>query len=276
MLRRPETVSSEMLFLTELLVPQSAVELQLAVISRLADQSDPQVAEVLFEGWRSYSPVLKTQVLDVVGSRTAWTTTLLAKLKSNLVSLAEISPAMRQRLLSTSDVGLAAEWNEMFATAGQSDRKQVIEDYQPALVLEGDAVRGKIVFQKNCSACHRLADVGYDVGPNLASLTDKSSAAMLTAMLDPNASVEAKYLTYGVLTVDGRLQTGMLDTETGSSITLLSTEGKRETILRSDIEELRALGISLMPVGIEKDVSAADIADIIRFVQSAGSSVNGS
>ncbi|MCC7333905.1 MAG: hypothetical protein IT422_02345 [Pirellulaceae bacterium] len=71
--------------------------------------------------------------------------------------------------------------------------------------------------------------------------------------------------------MDGRLQTGMLDTETGSSITLLSTEGKRETILRSDIEELRALGTSLMPVGIEKDLSAADIADIIRYVQFAGS-----
>ncbi|MCC7335028.1 MAG: c-type cytochrome, partial [Pirellulaceae bacterium] len=234
MLRHPKRYSSELRFLAELLVPQSAVDMQLAVIRRLAEQSDGQVAVVLLAGWRSYSPLLKARVLDVVSSRSGWAMTLLAQIKSNQVSLAEISPAMRQRLLSTKDTVLAAEWDKLFATAGQSDRKQTIEDYQPVLGLEGDAGRGKIAFQKNCSACHRLGDVGHDVGPNLTALTDKSSVAMLTAILDPNASVEAKYLTYGVLTVDGRLQTGMLDTETGSSITLLSTEGKRETILRSD------------------------------------------
>ena len=276
MLRHPKTYASELQFLAELLIPQSAVDLQLAVISRLADQSDAQVAEVLFAGWRAYSPLLKTRVLDVTSSRTAWTYTLLTQLKSNLVSLAEISPAMQQRLLSTKDTVLASEWSKMFATAGQSDRKQVIEDYQSALDIEGDAARGKMAFQKSCSACHRLGDVGHDVGPNLASLTDKSSAAMLTAILDPNAAVEAKYLTYGVLSVDGRIQTGMLDTETGSSITILSNEGKRDTILRTDIEELRALGTSLMPVGIEKELSATDVADIIRFVQSAGTSESGS
>ena len=59
----------------------------------------------------------------------------------------------------------------------------------------------------------------------------------------------------------------MLSTETGSSITLLAAEGKSESVLRTDIEELRSTGKSLMPDGVEKDLTHQDIADVIDYVR---------
>jgi hypothetical protein len=48
---------------------------------------------------------------------------------------------------------------------------------------------------------------------------------------------------------------------------LLAEEGKRQTILRSDIEELRASTQSLMPNGLEKELNSQDLADLIQFVR---------
>ena len=74
--------------------------------------------------------------------------------------------------------------------------------------MTGDAQAGAAVFAKRCAVCHRLRGVGHEVGPNLASLTDYSPQALLTAMLDPNRAVEAKFLDYVAVTTGGLTYTG--------------------------------------------------------------------
>jgi putative heme-binding domain-containing protein len=99
------------------------------------------------------------------------------------------------------------------------------------------------------------------------SITDKSLASLLAAVLDPSAAVESRYISYGVLTDDGRIHNGLLSTETASSMTLLNSESKSVTILRSEIEEIRASGKSLMPEGLEKEVTQQDMADLLQFLR---------
>ncbi|WP_442505455.1 HEAT repeat domain-containing protein [Novipirellula sp. SH528] len=266
LLRQDDMYADDMRLLSNLLVPQSAVELQLAVVDRLALQDDQQVAEVLLAGWQSYGPSLRARVLDVLASRTQWSNMLLTAVQSRRVSSGEISPSMRERLLATKDETLRTAWTEAFTASTSPDRKQVIERYQTALTLTGDVERGRKVFATSCAACHKIGNVGHDVGPNLASITDKRPPTLLANIMDPSAEVEARYLTYIVVTVDGRVLNGLLATETGSSITLISNEGKRETILRTEIEELRASGKSLMPEGLEKDLSPQAVADLFALL----------
>jgi putative heme-binding domain-containing protein len=124
-----------------------------------------------------------------------------------------------------------------------------------------------------------LRDIGTQVGPDLVSLTDKSAAALLTAILDPNKAVEAKYLAYTAVTQDGRTVNGMITSETGNSITLAGPDGKPVTLLRADIEEFIATNKSFMPEGVEKSaaidgkesaLSAEAMSDLIAFIQSSG------
>ena len=89
-------------------------------------------------------------------------------------------------------------------------------------------------------------------------------------MLDPNQAVEVKFLEYIALTTDGRQPAGILARETTTDITLQAPEGKQFVILRKDIDLLRTTGKSLMPDGIEKDLSHQDLADLIRYLQSQG------
>ena len=130
-------------------------------------------------------------------------------------------------------------------------------------------MRGKEIFSKSCANCHRLNALGHAVGPDLAALKDRSSQAILIAVLDPNRAVENKYLNYAVETEDGLIFTGMLADETTATITLRGPENKEKQILRNEIETLTATGKSIMPEGMEKDLTPANLADVIAYLQAA-------
>ena len=60
---------------------------------------------------------------------------------------------------------------------------------------------------------------------------------------------------------------GVIVTETANSITFKSAGSLEETILRSDIEDLRSSGLSLMPEGLENALKPQDLADVITYVR---------
>jgi putative heme-binding domain-containing protein len=138
------------------------------------------------------------------------------------------------------------------------------------LNLQGDPRRGAEVFAKNCATCHKLGGVGYEVGPDLASLGDKSPQALMIAVLDPNRAVEARYVNYTATTKAGLTHTGVLASETGNSVTLIGPDGKKQVILRTDLDELVSSGKSAMPEGLEKEIKPQDLADLIAQVRSVG------
>ena len=136
--------------------------------------------------------------------------------------------------------------------------------------IAADATRGTEIFKKRCATCHKLKDIGTSVGSDLVSLTDKSTAALLTAILDPNKAVEAKFLAYTAVNKQGQTFSGLIAAETGNSITLMAADGKQHTLLRADLDEFISSTKSFMPEGLEKDVSPSELADVIAFVQSSG------
>jgi len=253
--------------LQNMLTPQTPPAVQEAAIRHLSQQKKVSIAKILLAGWGSHSPLIRSQVLSVLSSRSEWTSELLTQMESGTVAAGEIDAAMRQRLLTTRDEALRARLEKIFASGTSADRNAVMESFRPALGLTGDVARGAILFGKKCSTCHKQGGVGHEVGPNLASLTTRTPESLFTAILDPSAAVETKYLNFVVATTSGRSIIGLLSTETGSSITVLGAEAKSEAILRSDIEELRSTGKSLMPDGMEKDYSHQDLADVIEYVR---------
>ena len=72
------------------------------------------------------------------------------------------------------------------------------------------------MFQKHCSNCHRVQDLGHVVGPDIVAYSGKPVQSLLIAMLDPNQAVDPRYQSYVVLRNDGRSVTGLIAEETGS------------------------------------------------------------
>jgi putative membrane-bound dehydrogenase-like protein len=254
--------------LADLLVPQTPDEFQAAAVDALGRLPDARVPELLLRGWKGYGPALRSRVLDVLLRRTDRIRAVLDAVRHKEILVFEIDAVRRQRLLQHPVRSIREAAGQVFAGAVNADRQKVIEGYHAVLTTTGDPRRGLRVFSKTCSPCHRLAGVGHAVGPDLASVGDKSPESLLVAILDPNRAVEARYLNYTATTQDGLTFTGVLANETGTSITLLEPEGKRRTILRTDLEDLTSTGKSVMPEGLEKELKVQDLADLIAFVRS--------
>ena len=93
---------------------------------------------------------------------------------------------------------------------------------------------------------------------------------LIVHILDPSRSVEGNFLQYTVSTTDGRVLNGLLAGETKTSVELLDAEGKKQTILRDDIEELASSKKSLMPEGFEKTIPPEGLADLLQFLAQKG------
>ncbi len=249
-----------------LLRPTVPASVQSAAVAALGRLGTAEVPALLLAGWKGHAPALRGQVLDVLLQRPAWVPALLTALEKKQVLAVDIDAARRQRLLAQKDRVLRARAEKVLAGGVSPDRQKVIDTYRTALKSAGDAVKGKAVFARSCSACHRLENTGNPVGPDLAALSNKSAEYLLVAILDPNRAVEARYLAYRAELNDGRVFTGLLSAETGTSITLVELDGKARTILRKNIDNLASTGKSHMPEGLEKEVSVPAMADLLAYL----------
>ncbi|MCA9064268.1 MAG: neutral/alkaline non-lysosomal ceramidase N-terminal domain-containing protein [Planctomycetaceae bacterium] len=258
--------------LLALLQPQSPIEIQAAVVNALRSAGSSGSAQAILTPWKSYSPALRREVLLAMLSDRQWTTALIDAIENGHVAASDIDAAERQRLQNYPDRMVQQRVRSLIGdVTSQGERAQIAEHWlQRIEQLTGNADNGRGVFEKRCATCHRLQDIGKSIGADLAALKDRSTQAMVIAILDPNRAVESKFFNYSALTTDGILLNGMLINEAGNSITLMSTDGKEHVIARGDLDELIASSRSLMPEGLEKDLSEQDLVDVITFVQSCG------
>jgi putative membrane-bound dehydrogenase-like protein len=250
-----------------LLAPQQPAEVQSAAARAIAKLRRKDSAAALLAGWPSHTPALRQQILDELLSREDWSAALLAAIENGQVSASQLDARRRQQLLSVKSTAIRQRAEKALAGAVDPNRQKILDQYLKATAAtDADANRGKAVFAKRCANCHRLEGVGHSLGPDLATLTSRSREVLLTAVFDPNRAVEDKFLEYVVRLTDGRVVNGMLLEETGASLTLAAPEGKQTVIPRSEVEQLKSSGKSLMPEGVEKDITPAEAADLVAYL----------
>jgi putative membrane-bound dehydrogenase-like protein len=255
--------------LVDLLHPRVPIAVQQAAVSALGRLPSADVPDLLLKGWKSHSPVVRGAIVEVLLSRPAWTGSLLSALESKRAGASELSPVERGRLVTNRDAETRRRAQALFADQAGS-RQKVVDAYKPALGLKGDSSAGMAAFKRVCATCHRLKEVGIDVGPNLGALNEKNPETLSIAILDPNRAFEPRYGNFTVATTDGRVLTGLIASETATAVTLRRQDGKEDVVLRKDIEEMSASGQSLMPEGLEKDLTPKDLADLIALLEGIG------
>ena len=246
--------------------PAEPPEVQVAAVRTLARMGDPASVDAILAHWAGFGPATRGGALDALLARAEPADALVAALEGGRIEAGQVDAAHREALRTQGPVARRDRAGKVFGASSNRPRQAVLDAFAAARTLPGDAGRGRAVFERACASCHRLGPLGHEVGPDLAALTDKTPEALLTAILDPNREVDARYASYAAALKDGRVLTGLIAAETASAITLKRQDGQSDTILRADLDELTTAGRSLMPEGLENDVKVAELADLLAFL----------
>lgn len=159
----------------------------------------------------------------------------------------------------------------------ESARKKTLGsgfDPQLVLALEGDVLRGRLIFFSDaarCRTCHHQEDVAQSVGPTLAEIGKKyvHNSEMLQHVLNPSLKIEDKFAAWIVILNDGRVMNGLMEKESPQNIQLRTADRRSVSLPRSEIDELQKSTRSLMPENVLADLTAQEAADLLAFIRSA-------
>jgi putative membrane-bound dehydrogenase-like protein len=264
---RERDVPRDIAALAVTLVPQNSAVLQIAAVDRLGELKGDEVPGLLLRGWKSHRPAIRDRIVEILLRRNYWRRVFLDAVEKRSVGAGEVEMVRWQEIVRSSEPAQQKRAEKILAGLIDPNRQKAVQQFRSALTLTGNAGRGKPLFVKHCATCHKLGDAGQNVGPDLASRKDKSPESLLIAVLDPNRNVEPKYVAYVAVTTGGRTYNGILADESANGLVLIGAKGDRVELLRSQIEELTSTSKSLMPEGLEKDLSPQAVADVIAYIQ---------
>ncbi len=243
------------------------------LLDALSQSASPEVGTRVVGRWGQLTPALRRQAFDVLQRRPEWTRALLDGIEAGEISATDLAIDQAQRLTAYPDKALADRARGLLDRGDRMpspDRQKVLAELLPLTEKNGDAAGGKLVFEKNCAKCHRVGNLGEEIGPNLTGFNVHPKEKILTEVIDPNRSVEGNFRQYTVATSDGQVYSGLLASETRTAIELVDSEAKRHKVLRDEIDEMIASPKSLMPEGFEKQLTPAEITDLLEFLTAKG------
>ena len=263
-----DTKTARELFPT-LLDARQPIGVQLAVLQSLSGRSDRELAHEIISHWKSMSPSVRREAIEVLVSRREGIEALIGALESGALHARDLDPARIRQLAGHSDPSVQARARKILAVDAPTsgDRGQIIASYRPALQLAGDRDKGLDIYSKVCATCHQAEGRGVNVGPDLATVASRTPEDLLTHILDPNREVAPNFVNYNVAMQDGRVVSGIIADESAGAISLKRAEGAMDVIARDRIDAISSTGLSLMPDGLEKGLSAQDLANLIAFLR---------
>jgi putative heme-binding domain-containing protein len=165
----------------------------------------------------------------------------------------------------------AAQALTLSVTLTAEEKAAKLDEYLQTLP-EGDVRRGQRVFhseQAACFACHAVGYRGGDVGPDLSRIARiRSRRDLLEAILFPSASFVRSYEPVKILTSAGEVFSGTIRDQDGDQLVLQLNATEQRRIPVADIEELLPGRVSVMPAGLEQQLTPAQLADLLAFLES--------
>ena len=240
------------------------------LLDPLGQYEQPEVADMLLQTYKQLAIELQPKAVGLLVQRPMWSKRLLAAIERNDLPSSVLNVNHLRALIASPDRELAALAKQRFGAVRierDPQRERLLTQMRDFLTrTPADETRGQLVFQRVCGQCHRIHGTGQDVGPDITSNGRASFDQLLSNVFDPSLVIGPGYQAVTVVTQDGRILTGLLAEDNEQRIVLKIQGGKVEIIARADIDEVVASKLSLMPEGIEKQLSSQEVADLFAFL----------
>jgi len=146
-----------------------------------------------------------------------------------------------------------------------------LEELLPQL-KNGDIRRGQLIFNSQkaaCASCHTVGYLGGKVGPDLTTIGQiRTERDLLESIVYPSASFVRSYEPYIITTKSEETVNGVLKKDAPDEVVVATGPGAETRIARSEITDIRPGTVSVMPAGLEQQLSTQELADLLAFLKS--------
>ncbi len=230
-------------------------------LSRLAEalrSAGPVEVDRLLTAFdQSSDDAIGLNLIKVLGESSALTSLRTDALKAHL---AKYGPKVQKQA--------EALYARLNVNAGQQRTR--LEQLLTALSA-GDIRRGQLVFHSEKAACYSCHAIGYrggNVGPDLTRIGSvRADRDLLEAIVFPSASFVRSFEPVAVAMQDGKVYNGLIRGETADELILATGVNQEARIARRDIEEMRPSTVSVMPAGLDQQLTPQELADLVAFLK---------
>jgi putative membrane-bound dehydrogenase-like protein len=174
--------------------------------------------------------------------------------------LAKFSPKVRQQ----------AESLYGMLNADLAKQKARLDELLAGL-KDGDVRRGQAVFNStkaSCIACHAVGYLGGTIGPDLTHVGKiRTERDLLESIVFPSASFVRSYEPVEITTKKGKVYNGLVRRETPDEVVLATSATEEARIARQEIDELQPGKVSIMPAGLDQQLTRQELADLVAFLK---------
>lgn len=244
---------------------------RLPAIQLLARFDAPPVSDALIRQFKGFSPTEKSAALTTLTGRAPYAVALLDAVNSDTIPRSELTAFHVRQLtsLGNADVDRRVEslWGPIKQTPAEKleriNRLETVFNEAPLWAYSANA--GREHFEKLCMACHKLGDLGQQLGPELTGAGKHGVRYYLENVIDPDAVVGTDFELTTVETKSDEVISGLLVNETASAITLRTTVGE-SVVAKADIRERTKSQKSLMPEGLLEALPDREQIELLKFL----------
>ncbi len=236
-------------------------------------EADPNsVTPIVQDTLKAATSVEQLRIAERLASDEAGAELLATLTENGLANVGLLTrPTIQPKLAVVKNADLKKRLDALIAAAPPEDAKieEFIKQKKTQLTgATGDLAAGAALFKKSCASCHKVADQGNTVGPNLDGIGNRGLDRLLEDVLAPNRNVDVAFRTTTLVLKDGRALTGLVKATEGQQLTLIDNQGKPQSISLNDIDERVPSKLSLMPANWGEQIPPEEFRNLMTYVLS--------
>ena len=239
-------------------------------IRSMAAFDDNGLGEALLERYATLSVGDKLEAIHALAARPGYGGQLTGAIKSGAVPRRDVPAYVARLLRRVVGSGFVEVWGPVDAlpaaqAAAFKKYKALLSD---EALLKANPGRGRVVFERTCSSCHKLYGGGGLIGPDITGANRTNLDYLLGNILTPSAIIQDAYRMQMVLMRDGRLYSGIPAVESERLLELrVANQAKPVALAKSQIASREIAPVSMMPEGLLANLSDAEVLDLVAYLR---------
>ena len=246
-------------------------EMNLLAARGLSKFEDSAVGKMLTARLLDFEQGERNEVVGILCGRDQWTEALLEQIQKKRIPKSVITPYHATQIHALKIPSLAKKLEEVWGVTRSSPdalikrKEDLRSELNESQLAKANLQKGRLLYQRQCSACHVLYGQGGKLGPDLTGSGRSNLDYLLENVVDPSGAVSADYRMTVLTLKDGRALSGMISGQDRNSLTL-RMPGSETVVSKSSIKSRQALPNSIMPAGLFDNLSMEERRDLIGYL----------